>query len=338
MTLIEGVSSTILTSGGLNLGQLVRPRLSLTLKQSKRRKTTTLLTVSPPASVVFSVRRPNETSTDDDCLGPHSVSSGFSRLLRKKTDRNPPRVMTLSVLTASLPDWRISVLMASIPSSPSERRLKQPRKLTLSVLTASISSYLFFSVRKLIETTTEIDSLGPHHGINSVFSLLLCQKTDLFNFEITSQVVNVWNFGSVFLVCILAPSCINGEEWLLFTHHLNPSLAELNSSFLYHASSPTLPLKLETEYREGPSLENRKSPLYCHNILSTLFGACCGLLHRMLAIGFISPLSQHLLYPLWSRLWTSPQNVGNRLHLSIVTTSSLPSLEQAVDFSTECWQ
>ncbi|KAF2608544.1 hypothetical protein F2Q68_00045350 [Brassica cretica] len=51
-----------------------------------------------------------------------------------------------------------------------------------------------------------------------------------------------------------------------------------------------------------------------------------------------SPLSQHPLYPLWSRLWTSPQNVGNRLHLSIVTTSSLPSLEQAVDFSTECWQ
>ncbi|KAF2569804.1 hypothetical protein F2Q68_00027300 [Brassica cretica] len=209
MTLIEGVSSTILTSGGLNLGQLVRPRLSLTLKQSKRRKTTTLLTVSPPASVVFSVRRPNETSTDDDCLGPHSVSSGFSRLLRKKTDRNPPRVMTLSVLTASLPDWRISVLMASIPSSPSERRLKQPRKLTLSVLTASISSYLFFSVRKLIETTTEIDSLGPHHGINSVFSLLLCQKTDLFNFEITSQVVNVWNFGSVFLVCILVTASLS---------------------------------------------------------------------------------------------------------------------------------
>ena len=172
-------------------------------RRSKRRKTTTLLTVSPPASVVFSVRRPNETSTDDDCLGPHSVSSGFSRLLRRKTDRNPPRVTILSVLTASLPDWRISVLMASIPSSPSERRLKQPRKLTLSVLTASISSYLFFSVRKLIETTTEIDSLGPHHGINSVFSLLLCQKTDLFNFEITSQVVNVWNFGSVFLVCIL---------------------------------------------------------------------------------------------------------------------------------------
>ncbi|WZZ54156.1 hypothetical protein YC2023_054263 [Brassica napus] len=101
--------------------------------------------------------------------------------------------------------------MASIPSSPSERRLKQPRKLTLSVLTASISSYLFFSVRKLIETTTEIDSLGPHHGINSVFSLLLCQKTDLFNFEITSQVVNVWNFGSVFLVCILGGKDQNEE-------------------------------------------------------------------------------------------------------------------------------
>ena len=57
------------------------------------------------------------------------------------------------------------------------------------------------------------------------------------------------------LLSLTAPSCINGEEWLLFTHHLNPSLAELNSSFLYHASSPTLPLKLETEYREGPSLK-----------------------------------------------------------------------------------
>ncbi|KAF3567908.1 hypothetical protein DY000_02013928 [Brassica cretica] len=58
----------------------------------------------------------------------------------------------------------------------------------------------------------------------------------------------------------------------------------------------------------------------------------------MFAIGFITPLSQHPLYPLWSRLRTSPQNVGNRLYLSIVTTSSLPSLDQAVDFSTECWQ
>ncbi|KAF3500665.1 hypothetical protein F2Q69_00042119 [Brassica cretica] len=51
-----------------------------------------------------------------------------------------------------------------------------------------------------------------------------------------------------------------------------------------------------------------------------------------------SPLSQHPLYSLWSRLRTSPQNVHNRLHHSIVTTSSLPSLEQAADFSAECWQ
>ncbi|KAF3557024.1 hypothetical protein F2Q69_00016524 [Brassica cretica] len=193
MTLIEGV---------LAVPFLPRVGLISVSLRSKRRKTTILLTVSPLASVVFSVRRLSETSTDDDCLGPHGVSSDFSRLLRQKTDRNPPRVTTLSVLTASLPDWRISVLMASIPSSPSERRLKQPRKLTLSVLTASISSSLFFSVRRTIETTTEIDSLGPHHGVDSVFSLLR-QKTDLFNFEITSQVVNVWNFGSVFLVCIL---------------------------------------------------------------------------------------------------------------------------------------
>ncbi|KAF3508952.1 hypothetical protein F2Q69_00009063 [Brassica cretica] len=54
----------------------------------KRRKAMTLFTASPLASVVFSVRRPIETSTDDDCLGPHGVSSGFSRLLCQKTDRN----------------------------------------------------------------------------------------------------------------------------------------------------------------------------------------------------------------------------------------------------------
>ncbi|WZZ08437.1 hypothetical protein YC2023_094358 [Brassica napus] len=44
------------------------------------------------------------------------------------------------------------------------------------------------------------------------------------------------------------------QDWLLFTWHLSPSLAELNSSFSDHASSSTLPLKLETKYREGPSL------------------------------------------------------------------------------------
>ncbi|KAF3521567.1 hypothetical protein F2Q69_00049984 [Brassica cretica] len=111
-----------------------------------------------------------------------------------------------------------------------------------------------------------------------------------------------------------------GEEWLLFTHHLSPSLAELNSSFSYHASSPTLPLKLETEYRKGLSLKAMmtKPPWIEPQVTSSL--------------------SQHPLYPFWSRLWTSPQNVDNKLHLSIVTTSSLPSLEQAVDFSTECWQ
>ncbi|KAF3521115.1 hypothetical protein DY000_02062164 [Brassica cretica] len=122
-----------------------------------------------------------------------------------------------------------------------------------------------------------------------------------------------------------------GEEWLLFTYHLSPSLAELNSSFSYHASSPTLPLKLETEYREGLSLKNRKSPLHCHNMLSTLFRVGCGLLHRMLAISFTSPLSQHPLYPLWSRLWTSPQNVSNRLHLIILLFKLEMSLNELQD-------
>uniref|UniRef100_M4E7B3 Uncharacterized protein n=1 Tax=Brassica campestris TaxID=3711 RepID=M4E7B3_BRACM len=65
-------------------------------------------------------------------------------------------------------------------------------------LTASISSSLFFSDRTPVETTTEIDSLGPHHGVDCVFSLLLRQKTDRFNFENTSQEVNVSNYGSVF--------------------------------------------------------------------------------------------------------------------------------------------
>ncbi|KAF3538769.1 hypothetical protein F2Q69_00022673 [Brassica cretica] len=56
-----------------------------------------------------------------------------------------------------------------------------------------------------------------------------------------------------------------------------------------------------------------------------------GLLHRMLAIGFISPLSQHPLYPLWSRLWTSPQNVGNRLHLIILLFKLEMSLNELQD-------
>lgn len=34
--------------------------------------------------------------------------------------------------------------------------------------------------------------------------------------------------------------------------------------------------------------QNRKSPLHCHNILSTLFGAGCGLLHGLLAMGNIT--------------------------------------------------
>ncbi|CAN6826650.1 unnamed protein product [Brassica oleracea] len=42
-------------------------------RRSKRRSTTTLLRASPPASplasVVLSVRRPLETTTNDDCVG-----------------------------------------------------------------------------------------------------------------------------------------------------------------------------------------------------------------------------------------------------------------------------
>ncbi|XP_013624535.1 PREDICTED: glutathione S-transferase T3-like [Brassica oleracea var. oleracea] len=46
-------------------------------RQPKQRPTTTLLRASPPASVVLSVRRPLETTTNDDCLGQH-------RLVRQK--------------------------------------------------------------------------------------------------------------------------------------------------------------------------------------------------------------------------------------------------------------
>ncbi|KAF2569805.1 hypothetical protein F2Q68_00027301 [Brassica cretica] len=46
---------------------------------------------------------------------------------------------------------------------------------------------------------------------------------------------------------------------------------------------------------------------------------------------FISPLSQHPLYPLWSRLWTSLQNVGNRLHLIIVLFKLEMSLNELQD-------
>ncbi|KAL0748720.1 hypothetical protein Bca101_030722 [Brassica carinata] len=65
-----------------------------------------------------------------------------------------------------------------------------------------------------------------------------------------------------------------GEEWLLFTHHLNPSLAELISSFSYHASSPTLPLKLETEYREHPSLKPHLTTIALRRYLSSLSTHC----------------------------------------------------------------
>ncbi|WZZ88165.1 hypothetical protein YC2023_116744 [Brassica napus] len=127
-----------------------------------------------------------------------------------------------------------------------------------------------------------------------------------------------------------------GEERLLFTHHLNPSLAELISSFSYHASSPTLPLKLETEYREDPSLKAMVtqppwtepqviSPLSQHPLYplwSRLWTS-----HRMLATDFISPLSQHPLYPLWSRLWTSPQNVAHlNPHRKLETDFKYPQI------------
>ena len=41
----------------------------------------------------------------------------------------------------------------------------------------------------------------------------------------------------------------------LFISPLESSLAKLNSFSFHHTSSLTLPLKLETEYREGPSLK-----------------------------------------------------------------------------------
>ncbi|KAG2269083.1 hypothetical protein Bca52824_063638 [Brassica carinata] len=126
-------------------------------------------------------------------------SSVFSRLHRQKKDQNPPRTKTVSVLTVP----PLSSLSPDEVSSVASRLLRQknpPRTTSVSVLIkAAIPSSLYFSVRRPNETTTEIDSLILHHGVDAVFSLLL-QKTDLFNFEITSEVVNVSNFGSVFLV------------------------------------------------------------------------------------------------------------------------------------------
>nr|VDD09229.1 unnamed protein product [Brassica oleracea] len=56
-------------------------------RRSKRRKPMTPPMASPPTSVIFSVRRAIETRTDGDCIGPHGVCFGFSRVLRQKTDR-----------------------------------------------------------------------------------------------------------------------------------------------------------------------------------------------------------------------------------------------------------
>ena len=79
-------------------------------------------------------------------------SSFFSRLLRQKKNRNPPRMTTVSFFTASPP------------------------------------SLLVFSGRRTMQTHSDDECLGPH-GVASVGLSSLAH--DLYSLEITSQVINL---------------------------------------------------------------------------------------------------------------------------------------------------
>ncbi|WZZ05928.1 hypothetical protein YC2023_091849 [Brassica napus] len=58
----------------------------------KRRSTTTLLRASPPASVVLSVRRPLETTTNDDCVAvvKTRIIKGLLAPFELSTEAPPP--------------------------------------------------------------------------------------------------------------------------------------------------------------------------------------------------------------------------------------------------------
>ncbi|KAH0901740.1 hypothetical protein HID58_041243 [Brassica napus] len=58
---------------------------------------TTLLRASPPASVVLSVRRPLETTTNDDCLGQHRLlrQKPIATHHRRRLSRSSPRLLRI---------------------------------------------------------------------------------------------------------------------------------------------------------------------------------------------------------------------------------------------------
>ncbi|KAF3497566.1 hypothetical protein DY000_02052204 [Brassica cretica] len=69
--------------------------------RSKRRSTTTLLRASPPASppasVVLSVRRPLETTTNDDCVGELRLlrQKPIATHHRRRLSRSSPRLLRI---------------------------------------------------------------------------------------------------------------------------------------------------------------------------------------------------------------------------------------------------
>ncbi|KAF2600821.1 hypothetical protein F2Q68_00011200 [Brassica cretica] len=124
--------------------------------------------------------RSKPTTKDDDSLGPHGVSSVFSRLLRQKKDPIPPHMTTLcpdgviSVASRLLrqkndanPPWTmsISVLTASPPSclifSKNDANPPQTTSVSVSVLTEITSQGLLSSYGLLCLTLFEL-STGKH--------------------------------------------------------------------------------------------------------------------------------------------------------------------------------
>uniref|UniRef100_A0A0D3AVC3 No apical meristem-associated C-terminal domain-containing protein n=1 Tax=Brassica oleracea var. oleracea TaxID=109376 RepID=A0A0D3AVC3_BRAOL len=156
------------------------------------------------------------TTKDDDSLGPHGVSSVFSRLLRQKKDPIPPHTTTfcpdsvISVASRLLqqkndanPPWTmsVSVLTASPPSCLvfSKNDANPPQTTSVSVLTASpptsvsvlteitsqglLSSYgllcltLFeLSTGKHFFRLSDLDSTNPYTLPSNFFDLLYSQQ------------------------------------------------------------------------------------------------------------------------------------------------------------------
>lgn len=133
---------------------------------------------SPPKAI-------ETTKADDSTDG---ISSDVCHLLRSKGDRNQDgrrlyrsSRRLLRVLSCSPSEDRSSVMV--LTASPSSQRTATLAGLTaslpywrISVLMVINSSYVVVSFRKAIATTF-VFSLGPN-GVDFVFSLLLRQNTD----------------------------------------------------------------------------------------------------------------------------------------------------------------